>query len=194
MTGTTSAALAGATAVALAAAATLTARLLRRRLFLVTVRGLSMFPTLAPGDRMLAVGPGRRPPRTGDIVVAPAPRTVGWAGQRAARTDDRDAHRVIKRVAAVGGDRVPERLRSFSGLRDRESVPEGTVLLLGDGRHSEDSRHWGFCPQHLLVGRVLLRVARGPAAAPGGHTGGQPPAPGPPVPIPAPDGTRTDGR
>jgi signal peptidase I len=58
-----------------------------RRLDAVEVRGTSMTPSLRPGDRLLALRL-RRPPRVGDVVLAPDPRAP---------------HReLVKRVAAVG--------------------------------------------------------------------------------------------
>ncbi|MEV8100269.1 S26 family signal peptidase [Kitasatospora sp. NPDC085879] len=199
MTGTASAGLvvaaASITAAALVSTTVLTARLLRQRLYLATVRGLSMAPTLMPGDRLLVARPRRRPTKAGDIVIAPAPRAVAWAGQPTLRpTVDRTGW-VVKRVAAVGGERVPERLRCFSGMREWETVPEGTVVLLGDGKHSEDSRHWGFCPHHLILGRVLLRMARGPGHVPDGRSrAGRPPTPMLPVPVPAQENNHPDRR
>lgn len=62
--------------------------LLRDRIDVVEVRGRSMAPTLLPGDRLLLVRLGR-PPRVGEVVVAPDPRD-----------GDRE---LIKRVAAVDG-------------------------------------------------------------------------------------------
>ena len=62
--------------------------LLRRWIDVVEVRGQSMSPALLPGDRLLAVR-ARRPPRSGEIVLA---------------LDPRDASReLVKRVASVDG-------------------------------------------------------------------------------------------
>ena len=62
--------------------------LLRDRLDVVEVRGRSMAPTLLPGDRLVLVRLAR-PPRVGEVVVAPDPRD----GER----------ELIKRVSAVDG-------------------------------------------------------------------------------------------
>lgn len=61
----------------------------RRWLDAVEVRGGSMGPTLLPGDRLLveAWSFRRRPPRAGDVVLAPDPRQPG--------------RELVKRVAAV---------------------------------------------------------------------------------------------
>lgn len=68
--------------------------LLRGRLDAVEVRGRSMLPSLRPGDRLL-VSRLHRPPRVGEIVLAPDPR---------------DARReLVKRVTAVDADGVTVR-------------------------------------------------------------------------------------
>jgi len=58
----------------------------RRWLDVVEVRGRSMAPTLLPGERLLAVRL-RRPPRPGEVVLAPDPRHRG--------------RELVKRVRAV---------------------------------------------------------------------------------------------
>jgi nickel-type superoxide dismutase maturation protease len=58
----------------------------RRRLDVVEVRGRSMAPSLQPGDRLVVVR-SRRPPRTGDVVLALDPRAAG--------------RELVKRVARV---------------------------------------------------------------------------------------------
>ncbi len=115
---------------------------LRRRLFTVTVRGLSMRPALQPGDRVLA----RRVPlaavRAGQIVVVAAPdgdAGVPW---------------LIKRVAAVPGDPVPPWLDRARASR----VPPDCFLVLGDNAAvSRDSRHLGFLAAGDLLGVVVRR-------------------------------------
>jgi signal peptidase I len=116
---------------------------LRRRLFTVTVRGLSMRPALQPGDRVLA----RRVPlaavRAGQIVVVAAPdgdAGVPW---------------LIKRVAAVPGDPVPPWLDRARASR----VPPNCFLILGDNAAvSRDSRHLGFLAAGDLLGVVVRRL------------------------------------
>jgi nickel-type superoxide dismutase maturation protease len=58
----------------------------RGRLDVVQVRGRSMAPTLLPGDRLLALRL-RRPPRHGEIVLAPDPRDP--------------SRELVKRVASI---------------------------------------------------------------------------------------------
>lgn len=88
----------------------------------VAVRGRSMAPTLLPGDRLL-VRRRRRAPRDGEVVVVADPR--------------RPDRELIKRVAAVDGDRV---------------------TLLGDNpARSTDARDFGPMPASLVRWVVLLR-------------------------------------
>lgn len=62
--------------------------LLRDRLDVVEVRGRSMAPTLLPGDRLL-LARLVRPPRTGEVVVAPDPRdTERELVKRVAQVDE----------------------------------------------------------------------------------------------------------
>lgn len=123
------------------------------------VPSTSMEPTLLPDDRILIrldAYDGRRPQR-GDIVVYLRP----------------DGEYYVKRVIAIGGDRVetasgyvrlngevldepyvkrerhlPERL--FGG-----TVRDGKVFVLGDNRNfSEDSRDIGPIPEDTILGKV----------------------------------------
>ena len=134
---------------ALAGSAALAGLLLvRRRLLVVSVRGISMAPALSPGDRLLV---RRRPGtvRPGDIVVLRLPRTEGsddWA---------------LKRVAAVGGDPEPEWL---PGRRAGGRVSPGHLVVLGDNADvSLDSRDLGAIPADRLVGVVRRLLVPRPA-------------------------------
>jgi signal peptidase I len=118
------------------------ADLLRRRLFVVTVHGASMEPTLADGDRLLA----RRTstPRTGQVVIVEAPvRDPGWAWRRGRLAPAGTGEWIVKRVAAVGGG----------------EVPAGTLLILGDNpAASIDSRELGFVPADRVLGVMVRRL------------------------------------
>jgi signal peptidase I len=142
---------AGALVVGGLAAAGLALR--RARLEPMLVKGDSMRPTLAPGQR-IAVAPLVRPPRRGDLVVL-------------ARSQGLE---VVKRVVGLPGERV--RLRGGRLEVDGEQVPEpylywpGTgeldlrlgpaeYLVLGDHRAaSTDGRDFGPVPADALLGRV----------------------------------------
>lgn len=118
----------------------------------------SMSPTLSGGDRIvLDHAPGDL--RRGDLVVLTAP-----------------AGMVLKRVAALGGDRVAiddgvlvvngtavvepyfDQTRVDGEYLGPATVPPGTVWVLGDNRgESIDSRAFGAVPVESVVGRVVLR-------------------------------------
>ncbi|MFI9591432.1 S26 family signal peptidase [Nonomuraea sp. NPDC052265] len=117
--------LAVAVAAALAAAGLVW---LRGRYLAVTVEGVSMVPTLRPGQRLLA---RRAAGVTGDVVVV-----RGRGGL------------MVKRLAAREGERLPAVLGS--GV-----VPAGRVAVLGDnpGR-SADSRQFGLLPASAVVAVV----------------------------------------
>ena len=103
-----------------AGAAALT--LATRHLEAVAVRGRSMAPALLPGDRLI-VRHRRSGPRIGEVVVVRDPRQP-----------DRE---LIKRVAAVDGDRV---------------------MLLGDNpAHSTDARDFGPVAASDVRWAVLVR-------------------------------------
>jgi signal peptidase I len=146
-----------ATAVTAVAAATALAA--ARWLYsVVTVHGPSMLPALADGDRLLArrCGAGRLQP--GQLVIF---REPGLPGLRPVwLTGAGQGRWVIKRVAAVPGDQVPDSVRPATG--GALTVPRGCVVVLGDGPESQDSRHWGFIPaSHVLgVGVRPLRSQR----------------------------------
>jgi signal peptidase I len=123
--------------------------LLARRLFtVVTVDGYSMTPTLKRGDRLL-IGPLWRGPRRGEVVAVLPPPEAPYTPE----------HRwVIKRVAAIAGDAIPNPVtRSLPTLAGKR-VPPGQVIVLGDNPHSLDSRDWGLLPVSALAGRAVRRL------------------------------------
>ena len=128
---------------------------IRRTFVVVTVAGRSMVPTFEPGDRVLArrAGPGRV--KTGDVViVGPA------AGATVEPAPDRHAL-VIKRLAAMPGDRVPRQEVPALAEVPEWTVPPGKMVLLGDAPESADSRQLGYFDTERLVGRVVRRMSRG---------------------------------
>ncbi|HET7018611.1 MAG TPA: S26 family signal peptidase [Streptosporangiaceae bacterium] len=124
-------------------------------LFLVvSVAGTSMEPALRPGDRLLVRRTGLRRIKVGQVAVLrrpPGPVSPGGDGEY-----------LVKRVAAVPGDRVPESCRGLP-----EYVPPGSFIMLGDNpRHSYDSRFAGLIPAELLFGVAVRRLG---GAASVGH-------------------------
>ncbi len=102
----------------------------------VSVKGLSMSPTLLPGDHLLV-----RPARTlrrRDLVVVKDPDAEGrW---------------VVKRVAALPGERVV--------VGDRTLEAGSGIVVLGDNAdRSTDSRQYGAVPLAAVHGRVWYRYA-----------------------------------
>jgi signal peptidase I len=127
----------------------------RRHYTAVTVTGLSMQPALQHGDRILVrrVRPGRL--RVGDVVVA-SPDQPDSSGDRQPR--DGGDHWLVKRIAALPGDPVPESVR---GQLDRALVPAGALVLLGDNPAvSWDSRTLGLFDSESLLGRIVRTLPR----------------------------------
>jgi signal peptidase I len=134
-------------AVALAGTlAVVVAGWIRRALLVVTVRGASMRPTYADGERVLVRRTTRRV-RPGQVVVfgdTPPGRSL-----------------LIKRIAAVPGDAVPI---EFTTAVSGGHVPPGRFLVLGDNPPaSVDSREFGYLERRRLVGRVVRRLPQDPA-------------------------------
>jgi signal peptidase I len=115
---------------------------LRSRLLVVTVRGVSMEPTYHSGDRLLVRKARLARVRAGQVVVV----------QVASSTpDDPTGGRMVKRAVAVPGDPVPPQI-PVPGPR----VPVDSLLVLGDNlARSNDSRRLGYLPADALIGVVL---------------------------------------
>lgn len=129
-------------AVVLAGLATVVG--IRRRSLLITVQGNSMSPTYRNGDRLL-VRRGQEC-QVGDVVVFHHPRPIEGGPPM-----------LVKRVAAVAGDPVPEEVRSRV---DDSHVPPERLVVLGDSSHSLDSRNLGFIATGALLGTVVRQLAR----------------------------------
>ncbi|HEU5353245.1 MAG TPA: signal peptidase I [Actinocrinis sp.] len=139
--------------VAVAAAA-------RRRLTVVAVDGESMSPTLRSGDRVLVA---RRTAglAVGDVVLF----------RYASGPDEK----LIKRVAAVAGDLVPPDVLRAVGAQPGTRVPDGLLVVIGDGVHSTDSRDFGYLSADKVIGVMVRRLdvpgGRGPNPAAGRASG-----------------------
>lgn len=147
--------LAAVAAVALVAGTA--ARLLRQRLAVVAVAGLSMQPTLAPGDRVLI----RRVPagrvQVGQIVVIEEPGDDGAWTTAPLAWPAGDREWMVKRVAAIPGD--PRPLALPAGPADGQVVPAGRLVVLGDNLAlSRDSRQMGYIPAERVLGVVQRSV------------------------------------
>jgi signal peptidase I len=120
-----------------------TAAALRRRFAVITVRGSSMTPTYADGDRLLV----RRTAAFGldDVMVFAMPEGRQVDGMKW----------LLKRVTAVAGDGVPADVRPVVGAG---SVPPGCVVVHGDGRSSLDSRQLGYIATATGLGVVIRRL------------------------------------
>ncbi|WP_117210545.1 S26 family signal peptidase [Allorhizocola rhizosphaerae] len=118
--------------------------LLRQRALIITVEGHSMAPTYASGDRLLV----RRGKTccTGDVVVFRVEQPLPDSPPM-----------LVKRVAAVAGDPVPEAVRPAVAA---DVVPDGNFVVLGDNSRSLDSRKLGLIPVDALVGTVTRQVRR----------------------------------
>jgi signal peptidase I len=130
----------------------------RHRWIVVAVRGHSMSPTLHDGQRLVARRLDRSLlPENGyarsDIVVFLPP-----AAQRAAM-DAEALPYLVKRVAAVAGDPVPDWVRVALGADSQTRVPPGKVVVAGDNAHSQDSRQLGYIDAEAIIAIVPLRGA-----------------------------------
>jgi signal peptidase I len=145
------------------AVAVLGVLLVRRRLAVVEVAGPSMQPTLSSGDRVLVRRVGMSELRPGLIVVVERPRpNGGWAGSPPG-WPPRQREWLIKRVAALPGDRRPADVPSPGSDPDDGMVPPGMFVVLGDNvAWSHDSRVIGCVPAERLLG-VMIRplISRG---------------------------------
>jgi len=152
----------------------------------------SMEPTLIPGQRVLVdrLGNDFFAPSIGDIVVFHPPAAAqeglnGVCGVRHAvtapcpRPVPKEASvNYIKRVVAVGGDRIAiinghvilngkrqkEPFATFAGCTGDSTcsypraikVPAGYYFMMGDNRDSsDDSRFWGPVPGSWIIGEAF---------------------------------------
>ena len=143
----------------------------RRRLFVVTVRGTSMEPTFRSGDRLLARRVRLAAVRVGDVVIIgtqdPHGHILGRVPTRASAQQAPTAPGgvpgsdwIIKRAAAIPGDPIPRDRFAALAQVDGSAVPEGKLVILGDNPFSADSRLHGYYDGDRLAG-VVVRKLRG---------------------------------
>ncbi|MFG1874755.1 signal peptidase I [Sphaerisporangium sp. NPDC049003] len=140
----------------------------RRRLVVITVEGHSMEPTLLDRDRVLVLRRPLRRVRRGQIVVLESPHPEGlWARLPPPGHRLQGREWVVKRAVALPGDPVPPAVAAAAGIEDEDArVPSGSLVLIGDGKRSGDSRKWGPCPGDRLLGVVVARLPRRNSAGP----------------------------
>ena len=148
----------------------------------------SMVPTLAVGQRVLVDRVSFRfsEPDRGDIVVFKPPKgadTDSCGVEHSDRspcpapTEERSETNFIKRVVAVGGDRVrimggrvfingrqqdesyirPDDQCGICNLPEEITIPKGHFFMMGDNRgESADSREWGPIPEKWMIGKAFV--------------------------------------
>ena len=131
---------------------------LRARMVVVRVEGASMEPTLHGDERVIVRRLRLDRLRTGQIIVVERPIWQDrwtWSQTRGAV---RRRRWIVKRLAALPGECVPEALARF------DAVPPGFGLVLGDNtRASTDSREFGPVPLDRVLGVAVRRFGRGGA-------------------------------
>lgn len=128
---------------------------LRTRFLVVTVQGQSMAPTLQGGDRLLVRRHRLGRLRSGQVVVVDRPPDLVPVPGSSGGLLTRPETRVVKRVAAVGGEPFPVYADEAGSL-----VPVGRVFLVGDNLPaSTDSRHYGCVNDTTIVGVAGRRLA-----------------------------------
>lgn len=150
----------------------------------------SMVPTLEVGQRVLVdrVSTHFGDPKPGDVMVFKPPKGAddGACGVRHPQatpcpkgTDKQSDMNFIKRVVAVGGDRIyikrgrvylngelqkdetdfirPDARCPTCNLPRPITIPKGSVYMMGDNRgESADSREWGPVPKDWLIGKARV--------------------------------------
>jgi signal peptidase I len=141
--------------------------LLRRQFAVVRVRGNSMLPALWPGERLLVRRARCGRLGAGVVVVLwspAAPRGPRWSWPVApSASPDRW---IVKRVAALPGDAVPEAMRAATG--GARVVPERMLLVSADNPAGSDSRQWGFVQASYVLGPVVRKLSPSEVMTAGG--------------------------
>ncbi|WP_329583962.1 S26 family signal peptidase [Kitasatospora sp. NBC_01250] len=145
------------TSTALIALIAVSALAVRRGRIVITVRGSSMAPALGDGDVLIGRRVDPAALRAGQVVLVEKPSPLGgwhWPqreGPLARRTW------MVKRLAALPGDPVPDAVAGCLPAPPPAFVPEGLLVVIGDNTEaSVDSREFGFVPLRAVLG-VQLR-------------------------------------
>ena len=109
------------------------------------------------GDGLVRRAAARQVRRGEVVVFEPAGRWGGAPG----RCRTQAAAWVIKRVAALAGDPVPAEVSGAVKAEPGAAVPEGALVVVGDGTSSADSRMWGYLPADRVLG-VAAEAVLGP--------------------------------
>ncbi|WP_327105935.1 S26 family signal peptidase [Nonomuraea glycinis] len=131
--------------------------LVRRRIVVVTVSGTSMTPTLQPGEKLLVRRCGSTALKIGDIVVLEPPRVPVSHEVKVLASLPTRTRWQVKRVAALPGDPIPPPAQEAAGTL--RTVPDGTLIVLGDNNASNDSRLNGPYPADRILGIALRKLA-----------------------------------
>lgn len=109
-------------------------------------------------------------PKRGEVVIFRYPknpelvfvkRVIALPGERVVIKDG--AVTVYNQASPQGfnPDKSTDLEGTFTAGDLDESVPRGSVFVLGDNRTlngSFDSREWGFLPSHDIIGRAVIRL------------------------------------
>ncbi|WP_206061248.1 signal peptidase I [Nonomuraea basaltis] len=125
---------------------------LRRRLAVVVVSGLSMEPTFHAGDRLLVRRMRLARISVGDVVVFETP---DWLGIGEPPPPER--RWMVKRVVALPGDPVPESVQAV--VPERRVAPDRLVVLGDNPSASFDSRQCGLIDAGTLLGVAHRRIS-----------------------------------
>ncbi|MFI6710684.1 S26 family signal peptidase [Nonomuraea sp. NPDC050478] len=129
----------------------------RRRLVIVQVTGPSMLPVYRSGDRVLIRRVAGSRLRRGQVVVFESALEGRW--RTGPLSAPKDSKWLIKRVAALPGDPVPPKVTHAVNAPEGALVPEGRLVVIGDGLASADSRNWGYLPADRVLGVVVRRLS-----------------------------------
>lgn len=138
--------------------------LLRWGFVVVGVRGSSMLPEFRSGDRVLVRSGRRNGLRVGSVVVLRSPESLPPDhGPWPVTSQFPAASWMIKRVAALPGDSVPQNMRAATG--GTPVVPDGLFMVSADNPDGTDSRQLGFVLIDDILGTAVRNLSRLDSAA-----------------------------